>query len=1089
MTNQVAPQEDQVNVPASWARLVLPRRGRDTLEATLDPDALGAYRDRVRRLAPQVRFSLRLESNRPWADDAQMCLLGKPNPRGAAAVHALLPADSGIFEASQMHPALISWIAEFGLPFATAAAVERLSIKGVPERHGVSLVDGLGAFPHVPSYNRHEAVPALRGLLAGASDEEYAAVLAAVAPLRHEPARRMVAALLLPEETAWADEASADYGRHWSRAWNDRLFRHWVRTPGQLAAANLTEIEDSCIEPSGLAPFVDGMRSASLPLLIATLNRAVRLTTSERRLLLNTIAGLPSDAAMAFLLERLHEPDCFGAASTAVGHFPVRALHHVARLATSIPAEQRPLLAGLAAMIPQAARDRVGETERAAVEDLIAANAAVPEADAADVPPLLVAPPWTPKGPKRKALVVEGLEAPAGTVMAWEAGEQERWREAHDPEVPAYAEDEMRRIAERGGTAVEGMILEMLAFASMDIAAGLIDRWDGWVGWYRGHVLRRIVARFESGAADRAVGAIAVHREYAEALLPIRNVAAARLSAELLGLKTTRHAAAAWFDRHGVDAAALLVPDALGADAKRRRTAEAGLAYLRRSIGPDVVRDAAKAYGAEAFAAIGTLMDADPLEPVGVKVPKAGTWANAAMLPQVLMAGREAALPAASVPHLVTVLALGTPEIPYAGVDVVAETCDRESLRRFSWSLFEQWIAVGAPAKDGWALTQLVHFADDETVGRLTALIRSWPGESQHRRAVTGLQVLGAIGGEAALRAVHAIAQKVKFKALKEEAARQIQAVAAGLGLSTEQLADRLVPDFGLGGASGIVLDYGPRQFRVAFDEHLHPFVTDLDGTPRKSLPKPGAKDDELLADAARKRLAFLKKELRTVAADLVARLETAMIHGRTWTVAEFERYFSDHPLVQHVARRLVWMFEEDGRWTAFRVAEDRTYSDVNDDERTLPEDATVRLAHPVLLGDETAEWSQVLADYEVLQPFEQLGRPVMALTEEEVATGRLTRFEGAAVEVGRILGMMKRGWERDAPGDGGIALGLSYPLPGAGAVTVALDPGIYAGSYGESPDQTLTSVRLQLGSHRPGFDPVAASEALTGLARLTGRP
>ncbi|KPC74321.1 hypothetical protein ADL26_11425, partial [Thermoactinomyces vulgaris] len=149
-----------------------------------------------------------------------------------------------------------------------------------------------------------------------------------------------------------------------------------------------------------------------------------------------------------------------------------------------------------------------------------------------------------------------------------------------------------------------------------------------------------------------------------------------------------------------------------------------------------------------------------------------------------------------------------------------------------------------------------------------------------HKRAVTGLAVLGAIGTETALRAIQGIADRVKFKGLKEEARRQIDAIAAELGLTRDQLADRLVPDFGLGEAGALVLDYGPRAFTVGFDEQLKPYVTDEDGKPRKTLPKPGAKDDPELAGPAYRRFTELKKELRAVAVDQVRRLEAAMINA-----------------------------------------------------------------------------------------------------------------------------------------------------------------------------------------------------------------
>ncbi|MDW6056995.1 hypothetical protein SAZ11_01355 [Streptomyces sp. FXJ1.4098] len=50
----------------------------------------------------------------------------------------------------------------------------------------------------------------------------------------------------------------------------------------------------------------------------------------------------------------------------------------------------------------------------------------------------------------------------------------------------------------------------------------------------------------------------------------------------------------------------------------------------------------------------------------------------------------------------------------------------------------------------------------------------------------------------------------MKFKALKTRAKEKIEQVAADLGLSGEELADRLVPDFGLDTDGSTVVDYGP---------------------------------------------------------------------------------------------------------------------------------------------------------------------------------------------------------------------------------------------------------------------------------------
>src|SRR6185503_9703760 len=115
------------------------------------------------------------------------------------------------------------------------------------------------------------------------------------------------------------------------------------------------------------------------------------------------------------------------------------------------------------------------------------------------------------------------------------------------------------------------------------------------------------------------------------------------------------------------------------------------------------------------------------------------------------------------------------------------------------------------------------------------------------------------------------------------------------------------VPDFGLAADGSLRLDYGPRQFLVGFDEQLRPFVADADGKRLKALPKPGARDAAELAPAAYKQFAALKKDVRTVATDVIRRLERAMVTGRRWSGAEFRQLFVGHPLLWHIVRRLVW--------------------------------------------------------------------------------------------------------------------------------------------------------------------------------------
>ena len=107
-----------------------------------------------------------------------------------------------------------------------------------------------------------------------------------------------------------------------------------------------------------------------------------------------------------------------------------------------------------------------------------------------------------------------------------------------------------------------------------------------------------------------------------------------------------------------------------------------------------------------------------------------------------------------------------------------------------------------------------------------------------------------------------------------------------------------------------------------------------------------------------------------------------------------------------HLARRLVWgWFPEDRLMTPFRVCEDGSLASVRDDSMPLPEDAQVLIPHPVELGhEETLAWSQLLSDYQILQPFPQVGREVYLPTEQERTALFLTRVEGIETHAGRLL-------------------------------------------------------------------------------------
>ncbi|MFI0352721.1 DUF4132 domain-containing protein [Actinomadura sp. 9N407] len=1090
MEDQRLPDENSLMIPDSWFRLLHPRRG-GTVVPEITPTASAAKRiaGKVRKSSPRIQQVLESEKTDPeLAARARAYLGGEADPLGAAVVGVLIAELDGWQDPRSACSFVDAWAAGHGVGFAACAFAHLGDLATYPRStysHVTHVWRNLGKHANAWWTGEQEAGRRLRTFLAAASDGEHRDAEAALAEFRKTPRQRLSAAYLMPARTDWVEECFADSDAHgfwWMLACSAGA-EHAALVDRYLPG-NWARLGDDIV-----ATLVDGAGVEAVRLL----REVAAGPVSYRGIALDALAVLPSDEAMEILV-RLHgEGDraADGPLLAAMERFPVRAIRLMARTGED---------SGLLTAHLRLHRERVAELDeesRQAAEKLIEADGRVPDAPVDVLPSFLVDPPWLRDQEVREPIIIK-LAPPAGATLHWAPGERERWGKDAPP-AEEYREDVAA--AFRLETQARGDARRIALSAPVDLVRPLLADWDPGYVW-ADDFMPPIVARFGADALPAFLRSVKEHSaENAELLMPVLDAWVARQMAEWARRRKTRRAVPhAWFERHGLESVPMLVPAALGKPGPARLDAESALRLVASAHGAEAVVAAAREYGDEAAGAVADLLAVDPmaLRPSGRDEPE--RWASAHLFPQVLLRGGRGALPIPATDHLIAILSMSRPGEVHPGLEPVLELCDPESLAEFAWAVFEAWRAAGSPAAHSWALAQLGWLGDDETVRRLAPVIRAWPGEEGHHRAVAGLEVLAEIGSDVALLYLHGIAQKVKFKGLKARAQQKIEEVAAGLGLTAEQLADRLVPDFGLDEQGGMVLDYGPRRFAVGFDEQLKPYVVDEDGKRRKALPKPGAKDDPELAPAAYKDFAGLKKDVRTVAADQIGRLESAMVAGRRWTPGEFRDFFYRHPLMWHIARRLLWIAEDGGTATAFRIAEDRTFADVEDEALLLPEQAEIGMVHPVLLSaQERAAWAEVFADYEILQPFPQLGRGVHALTEEERVAGRLERFEQVTLPVRAFLGLVGRGWVRGVPQDAGFENWISKPVPGGLHVVVDLDPGITAGYIDVSGDQTLHNVWID---DRPtrypygraprylfgALDAVTASEVLADLTALTGK-
>ena len=702
-------------------------------------------------------------------------------------------------------------------------------------------------------------------------------------------------------------------------------------------------------------------------------------------------------------------------------------------------------------------------------------------ANQADLPPVLAHTPWlsrvAPVAVKPVALTM--LEAPES--VAWSPEMRAQYsRSVTDPQrrkVPAkidlwrlhyYVHDDI--VAETFETAELDW-----GYAGKDEVLGVLARTDlaGINGWVK---------------QSRAKLNAAIH-----ALRWIRSPRVAPLIAEARArYKTCRGPAREWLTTFPEEAAIGLIPMALG---KGGESAQKALLVTHLAGHTDTIREVADRYGAQAREQVEVLLSMDPLQDLPKKLPKLPKWLEARLLPAPeLRAG--GALPPEAVEAICTMLSFSPIDPAYVGIEEVQQACTPSSLSNFSWNLFQLWRAADGSGKTDWCMTQLAHFGDDEVARRITPLIRKWPGESRHQRAKKALDVLAIIGTDVALMHLHGISQKLKFKALKEEAGLKIEQIAQQRGLTGEELADRLVPDLDLDEDGTLTLDYGPRQFIVGFDEQLNPVVRDSSGKVLRTLPKPGKADDAEIAGATKKLWSGLKKDAKTVAKTQLLRMELGMTGRRRWDTATFNTFMVQHPLLIHLVRRLVWgVYGEGGVQATFRVAEDRTLSDLEDEVFELASDATVGIPHRLELQDTGAleAWSELFADYEILQPFPQLAREVYTPSTDEKKGYELNTVLDRQVHFGKVMALKNHGWRSGYPQDAGCIWDYFKPMHEGYEAELTLDPGMIAGDPDWEPMQKLSSVVIRKkGSYGSSdrvplsqVDPMLLSELIRDLENM----
>ncbi|RBP44596.1 HEAT repeat protein [Roseimicrobium gellanilyticum] len=379
---------------------------------------------------------------------------------------------------------------------------------------------------------------------------------------------------------------------------------------------------------------------------------------------------------------------------------------------------------------------------------------------------------------------------------------------------------------------------------------------------------------------------------------------------------------------------------------------------------------------------------------------------------------------------------------------------DRKACGETAVSVVKAFLGSKQDAADRWVLAFAALIGDDRIVPPLTKAIHEWADKQRGKLAEYAAQALALLATEPALMVVDSLSVRYrsKNKNIGQAAAEAFAAAAEARGVSVEELGDLVVPWLGFEAGSPRLVTAGKGKVEVSITDDLK--LSFRDTASRKTLSKlPSGTDAATQAEF--KELAATLRE--AVKAQLL-RIETLLVRQFRWPTERWWGLYASHPLLLPFAHRLVWSWrDEDGVLAkTFRLLDDGSLTDVEDNMVSLPPRGTVSLVHPLELDDAQRQaWIQHLADYNVEPPFSQLDRPVVTVNEEERGLKFGKQVEGTSLNAMTFRSRSEKlGWTRGSVVDGGGVSSYRKTFSGAGIEAFLLLDGMYIGI---SMDESIT--------------------------------
>ena len=279
------------------------------------------------------------------------------------------------------------------------------------------------------------------------------------------------------------------------------------------------------------------------------------------------------------------------------------------------------------------------------------------------------------------------------------------------------------------------------------------------------------------------------------------------------------------------------------------------------------------------------------------------------------------------------------------------------------------------------------------------------------------IYTLGAQPGIAAISWLTALKGQVKYRQALALIEKALAAAAEERGVSIDTLEELAVPTFGLDQTG---------RLEVPFGEHTAIVAIEQGGKTNITWARPDGKAQKTVPKAVKEKFSDELKSLRGTARDISKtwsaqrdRVERQFLDPTSWTLEDWRERYLNQPLMQHIARKLIFEFSDSGKVT-LACGFDGTLRDVTGNAIEFPDSTEVSLWHPIGYdADVVLTWRRFLESNEITQPLKQAHREIYIVTDAELETDVYSnRFAGHILRQHQLAALCRdRGWDYSLQG------------------------------------------------------------------------